>query len=66
MSGATQETQTFPCPDCGYQVDPSTGLQCARCGATLNCSSLSCSECDACSGVFDELRRVTRQQFGGD
>jgi hypothetical protein len=59
MATTAEDTQTFPCPECGYEVDPNSGLQCPRCGSTLNCSSLSCSECNACSGVFEQLRRIS-------
>jgi hypothetical protein len=45
------------CRTCGYEFDPTRGLECPRCGTQLDCSSLDCSECDACSGVFGGLTK---------
>jgi hypothetical protein len=47
------------CPTCDYEFDPSNGLACPRCGEQLECSAVSCADCDACAtGVIDGL-------FGG-
>lgn len=45
------------CPTCGLGFDPTQGLQCPRCGEQLDCTSVSCGDCDACSGVFGAVRR---------
>ncbi|WP_159077014.1 hypothetical protein [Halococcoides cellulosivorans] len=51
------------CPDCGCEIDPTTGLTCPRCGATVTCSSLSCEDCDGCSGLFEPIERVVRERL---
>jgi hypothetical protein len=54
------------CRTCGYEFDPTQGLECPRCGEQLDCSSLDCSECDACSGVFGGLtKRFKRASADG-
>lgn len=44
------------CPTCDYEFDPTAGLQCPRCGETLECTAVACDECDACSGFLGGLR----------
>jgi len=44
------------CPTCEYEFDPAAGLTCPRCGERLDCSAVSCADCNACAtGVFDGL-----------
>jgi hypothetical protein len=39
-----------------YEFDPAAGLICPRCGERLDCSAVSCADCNACAtGVFDGL-----------
>jgi len=45
------------CPTCDYEFEPAGDLQCPRCGAMLSCSTTACAECDACSGIVEQLRR---------
>ncbi|MFB6188817.1 MAG: hypothetical protein ABEI57_02940 [Halapricum sp.] len=51
------------CPNCEYEFDPSRGLQCPRCGETVDCSEIGCENCQACSGVFEQLGRKIRSEF---
>jgi hypothetical protein len=48
------------CPNCGYEFDPSHGLECPRCGQSMDCGAISCGECGGCSGLFGGLRRRFR------
>ena len=43
------------CPTCGYTFETATGLQCPRCGDAISCSSVGCSECDACSSPLSMI-----------
>ncbi|MFB6162614.1 MAG: hypothetical protein ABEJ86_04120 [Halococcoides sp.] len=51
------------CPDCEYEIDPAAGLTCPRCGTTVTCSSLSCEECDGCSGLFEPIEAFARDRL---
>jgi len=51
------------CPTCGYEFDPAGGLACPRCGTSLSCSSVSCAECGACSGLLDRLRHTVTERL---
>lgn len=46
------------CPTCGYDFDPTSGLQCPRCNESLDCGAIDCGECGACTGVFAGVRNV--------
>lgn len=54
------------CPNCGYEFDVTENLQCPRCGDRLDCGSVSCGECDACSGVLGSVRKMVRKGPGND
>jgi hypothetical protein len=43
------------CPTCDYEFETSTGLGCPRCGDQISCSSVGCSECDACSTSLSKV-----------
>ncbi|CCQ33707.1 hypothetical protein HLRTI_001200 [Halorhabdus tiamatea SARL4B] len=45
------------CPTCEFEFEPTGGLQCPRCGSSVSCSTTTCAECDACSGIVEQLRR---------
>ncbi|WP_135821969.1 hypothetical protein [Halostella litorea] len=55
------EAVTLPCPQCGYDIDPTRRIQCPRCGERVDCSSVDCGECGSCPSVggtlSDWLRR---------
>lgn len=50
------------CPTCGYDFDPTAGLTCPRCNEPLDCGSIDCGECGACSSVFAGVRNLFRSQ----
>jgi predicted amidophosphoribosyltransferase len=51
------------CQRCGYDFEPSRGLECPRCGASLDCPAVSCGECGGCTLSIDGLRGLLS---GGD
>jgi len=54
------------CPTCEYEFDPAGDLQCPRCGSMLSCSATACAECDACSGILEQLRRKGKDRLRAD
>lgn len=46
------------CPTCGYEYETTAGLQCPRCGDSLSCDSVGCSECQACSNPLTRLGKT--------
>lgn len=55
------------CRHCGYDFDPTLGLQCPRCGEPFDCEAVSCGECGGCTGAFGLLgRRIRRSRSGED
>ena len=54
------------CPNCGYDFDPTLELRCPRCGESVDCGSVSCESCSACTGPFGVLRRLVRSQTRTD
>lgn len=41
------------CRQCGYDFDPSRGLECPRCGTAVDCTAVACEECDGCTVSLD-------------
>lgn len=54
------------CPTCGLDFEPTEDLQCPRCGASLSCSTVTCGDCGACEGVFEQLRRTATDRLRAD
>lgn len=55
------------CRHCGYDFDPTLGLQCPRCGEPFDCEAVSCGECGGCTGTFGLLgRRLRRSRSDED
>ncbi|QGN07724.1 hypothetical protein Hrd1104_10715 [Halorhabdus sp. CBA1104] len=55
------------CPTCEYEFDPAAvGMQCPRCGASVSCSTATCAECDACSGLLEQLRQKGKDRLQAD
>ena len=44
------------CPTCGYDVDPTLGMECPRCGESFTCDAVSCGECGGCTGTLGGLK----------
>jgi hypothetical protein len=51
------------CPTCDYEFETSTGLGCPRCGDQISCSSVGCSECDACSTSLSKVGTRIRSRI---
>ncbi|MFW5924107.1 MAG: hypothetical protein ACOCSN_02100 [Halanaeroarchaeum sp.] len=56
------------CPTCDYEFETTAGLQCPRCGNAISCSTVGCSECQACSNPLSKLgtRLVSRVSLSRD
>ncbi|UWG47389.1 Uncharacterized protein HSRCO_1101 [Halanaeroarchaeum sp. HSR-CO] len=54
------------CPTCGYEFETASGLGCPRCGDQISCSSVGCSECDACSTSLSRIGRQIRSRVSFD
>jgi hypothetical protein len=50
------------CPTCGYDFDETKTLECPRCGDSFDCSALTCSDCELCTGIFGPIRQKLRGQ----
>lgn len=56
------------CPTCEYEFETATGLECPRCGESIGCSTIDCTECDACSSPLSRLgtKLTSRISFSPD
>jgi hypothetical protein len=46
------------CPTCSYEFDPTTGLECPRCGEAADCTAVACADCEACTDLLGGLQRL--------
>jgi predicted amidophosphoribosyltransferase len=57
---------TVECPTCGYDIPTDRGLTCPRCGEAIECASVGCSECSACTDPVTMIgTRLAERVSGG-